>query len=155
MNTLVAIGEQLPFPGAVFDIILNDNVIDHAERPVAILEEIARVLKPGGILYFTVNVHHFLYDAASRAHGAWNAVGIPWELSPFADHTVHFTERRIRNELGKLPLRILETRSTVADVRTAGRRAGARNPGQLAKRLFFKNATFEAIAERTLSAELS
>src|SRR5687768_7263065 len=45
-RTLAAIGEQLPFADAAFDVVLSDNVIDHAERPLAIVDEIVRVLKP-------------------------------------------------------------------------------------------------------------
>ena len=68
-RSVAAIGEELPFGDGTFDIVLSDNVIDHATRPLAIIDELIRVLKPGGTLYFTVNVHHPIYDLASRAHG--------------------------------------------------------------------------------------
>src|SRR6266436_461410 len=32
-RTCAAFGEQLPFGGGSFDVVLCDNVIDHAERP--------------------------------------------------------------------------------------------------------------------------
>ncbi|CAN5283427.1 hypothetical protein BH20ACI1_BH20ACI1_28270 [soil metagenome] len=75
-QTLAAIGEKLPFADASFDVVLSDNVIDHAENPIKIVEELARVLKPEGLLYFTVNIHHPIYSLASDAHGWWNALGI-------------------------------------------------------------------------------
>ena len=56
--TITAEGEHLPFDDASFDIVLSDNVIDHAEDPQRIVNEMTRVLKPGGVLYFTVHVHH-------------------------------------------------------------------------------------------------
>ncbi|MEO8648536.1 MAG: class I SAM-dependent methyltransferase, partial [Acidobacteriota bacterium] len=91
----------MPFADAAFDVVLSDNVIDHAERPVEILDEMIRVLKPGGLLFFTVNIHHPVYELISKAHGLWNAAGIKLELSAFADHTVHFSESVIRREFGK------------------------------------------------------
>src|SRR5205085_5487986 len=35
-KTVAAIGEQLPFADASFDVVLSDNVIDHAEQPLVI-----------------------------------------------------------------------------------------------------------------------
>lgn len=146
--TAAAIGEELPFADSTFDLVLSDNVIDHAEKPLTILDEIARVIKPSGLFYFTVNVHHPLYQLASNAHGAWNALGIKIELSAFADHTIHFTEKSIWAAFEKLPFRIIESGSTVHQVRESQRRVSPRNVDQLLKKFFFKNALFEAIAER-------
>jgi SAM-dependent methyltransferase len=147
-RTIAAIGERLPFGDGSFDVVLSDNVIDHAAEPLVIIDEIVRVLKPGGLLYFTVNVHHPIYGAASRIHGAWNAVGIKVELSAFADHTVHLTEAQIRSVFAKLPLKITEQSSTVAATRAAQRSAPAAGPDALLKKFFFKNALFELIAEK-------
>jgi SAM-dependent methyltransferase len=140
--TLAATGEALPFPSGVFDVVLCDNVIDHAERPAAIVAEIARVLAPGGLLYFSVNVHHPVYGAASRLHGLWNGLGLRLEIRPFADHTVHLTEGEARRMFAPLPLRVLEESVERADP------GSARHAGDLLKRAFFKNAAFEVIAVR-------
>ena len=143
--TVAAIGEQLPFDDNSFEIVLSDNVIDHARDPLKIVREIVRVLKPGGILYFTVNVHHPVYEIASRAHGLWNASGLKLELSAFADHTVHFTEARIREAFSRLPLKVVSQDSTVAEMKKAQRNSLSMNPDALLKKLFFKNALFELI----------
>ncbi len=156
-QTVAAIGESLPFADESFDIVISDNVIDHAERPLAILDEIVRVLKPGGLLYFTVNVHHPVYEIASRAHGLWNAAGLKFELSAFADHTVHFSERRIRDEFARRPLKPLSQSSTVIETRARQRNGIASNPDALLKKVFFKNALFEFIGvkngRRAITAE--
>lgn len=146
--TVAAIGEELPFDDHAFDVVLSDNVIDHAEKPVKITEEFARVLKPGGLLYFTVNIHHPFYDLASKAHGAWNALGLRFELSPFADHTIHFTEKEIRRVMRNLPLKIIEENSTVAQTKAAARQTRKENAEQRLKSIFFKNAVYEMIAVR-------
>ena len=140
--TLAAGGEALPFRSGAFDVVLCDNVIDHAEGPERIVAELARVLAPGGLLYFTVNVHHPVYGAASRLYGLWTALGLRVEITPFADHTVHLTEAEARRMFGPLPLRVLEQ----AVSRSAPGRA--RHPGDLLKRIFFKNAEYEVIAVR-------
>jgi len=147
--TAAAIGERLPFADASFEVVMSDNVIDHAEQPLKILEEIVRVLKPGGILYFTVNVHHPVYEIASRAHGLWNALGLKFELSPFADHTVHFTERRIRGAVSQLAIKSVSQSSTVSETRNAQRSSKNLRPQAILNKVFFKNALFELIAIRT------
>ena len=146
--TTAAIGEQLPFDDASFDIVLSDNVIDHAEKPVEIVDELVRVLKPGGVLYFTVNIHHPVYDLASRAHGAWNALGLKLELSAFADHTVHLTEHQIKNVFARQPLKIVEQTDTITETKAQHRAEKEINPDALLKKLFFKNALFKIIAVR-------
>jgi len=57
-QTIAAIGESLPFADQSFDVVLCDNVVDHAESPRKIVGELARILVRGGLLYFTVNIHH-------------------------------------------------------------------------------------------------
>lgn len=141
--TIAASGEALPFADGAFDVVLCDNVIDHAERPAAIVAELARVLAPGGLLYFSVNVHHPAWGLAARLHDAWNALGVPLEIGPFADHTVHLTAGAARRMFEGLPLAI--DRCTVERVRASR----LRHAGDLAKRLFFKNALLELIAIRT------
>lgn len=148
VQTIAAIGEKLPFADSSFDVILSDNVIDHAENPIAILKDIVRVLKPSGLLYFTVNVHHPIYSLASSVHGLWNALGIRYEISPFADHTIHFTENWIKKVFSDLPLKILQEGSNVREQRSAHKGIKSHNVEVFIKKMFFKNAFFEIIAVR-------
>ena len=147
-KTISAFGEHLPFDDASFDVVLCDNVVDHAESPRAIVEEIARVLAPGGLLYFTVNVHHPLYHWASLAHSAWRGIGVPLEITPFADHTVHLTLGAARRLLAGLPLQIVEDINTVEQTRREARTLPMRHIGDGLKRWFFKNARWEIVAVR-------
>jgi SAM-dependent methyltransferase len=145
-NTIAAIGEKLPFADGAFDVVLSDNVIDHAENPLKIVEELVRVLAPGGLLYFTVNIHHPLYNLASKAHGAWNALGLRFELSPFADHTVHFTEDKMKDFFARLPLKIIQQISTDNQTKAAYKHIKRPSAEQRLKKIFFKNALFEIVA---------
>jgi len=148
-RTIAAPGERLPFADASFDIVLCDNVVDHAEDPRRILEEIARVLAPGGMLYFEVNIHHPFYHLAATAHAGWRALGIPFEITPFADHTVHLTLDAARGLFEGLPLRILQEMNDIEAVKREAPKV--RHAGDRLKRLFFKNAKYEAIAVRDAS----
>jgi ubiquinone/menaquinone biosynthesis C-methylase UbiE len=146
VRTIAAPGEDLPFGDASFDVVLCDNVVDHAENPRRIVEEIARVLRPGGSLYFEVNVHHRFYHLAASVHAGWRALGIPFEVTPFADHTVHLTRTAARALFQGLPLRIMSEADDIAEVKRSATRI--RHPGDRLKKLFFKNAKFELVALR-------
>jgi SAM-dependent methyltransferase len=146
--TIAAAGERLPFADSSFDFVLCDNVVDHAEDPARIVRELARVVAPGGLVYFTVNFHHAVYHAAARLHAAWNAAGLRYEIGPFADHTVHLTLGGARGLFRGLPLRVLDERHDEHEARALARRRPPRHAGDRLKRLFFKNALYELIAER-------
>ena len=146
--TVAAVGERLPFADGTFDVVLCDNVVDHADRPGAIVAELARLLVPGGLLYFTVNVHHRLYSIVGRAHRAWNAAGIPLEIGPFADHTVHLTPDEARALFAGLPLEICRETVYLAEAKERARRRRLRHPGHLLPLVFFKNARCVMIAQR-------
>lgn len=146
--TITAEGEHLPFDDASFDIVLSDNVIDHAEDPQRIVNEMTRVLKPGGVLYFTVHVHHPIYHLASRIYGAWRTLGMPGEVTPFADHTVHLTPDAAKGLFKKLPLRIVSQTVDIEQTKRDVKTIAPRHMGDRLKRLFYKNATIEVIAIR-------
>jgi len=57
---------RLPFRDAVFDTVLNTQVLEHVPNPGRLVGELARVLKPGGILILsapmTWPLHEEPYD---------------------------------------------------------------------------------------------
>ena len=48
----IGTAESLPFPDATFDVVFHSFVAEHFQSPIDCNREIARVLKPGGLLLF-------------------------------------------------------------------------------------------------------
>jgi SAM-dependent methyltransferase len=55
----LGVGERLPFRDGVFGSALSNSTLEHTSEPVAIIKEMGRVLKPGGVAVITVPSEHF------------------------------------------------------------------------------------------------
>ena len=44
-------GEDLPFDNNQFDLIIIDNVLDHCDNPILVVNEMNRVIKNGGVIF--------------------------------------------------------------------------------------------------------
>jgi SAM-dependent methyltransferase len=73
--------EPFPFPDGSFDFVFSDSVMEHVMDPVAVMDEIYRVLKQGGRGFILVPFHY-------KAHGS------PWEFFRFSKGGVHLILRR-------------------------------------------------------------
>lgn len=56
---LASTGEQIPLPGAVADLVIIENALDHVEDPLAVAREMARLLKPGGLVWLLVDLMEY------------------------------------------------------------------------------------------------
>lgn len=63
--------EALPFTDASFDLVFHYYVAEHFESPVACLREMARVLKPGGLLLFQTPSRFYYACAAAQFTPQW------------------------------------------------------------------------------------
>lgn len=68
-------GGALPFADASFDTVLLLDVLEHVPDDRAVLDEIARVLKPGGLLLLSVPFLYPLHDAP-HDHRRFTAPGL-------------------------------------------------------------------------------
>ncbi|HYC77471.1 MAG TPA: class I SAM-dependent methyltransferase [Planctomycetota bacterium] len=66
-------GEKLPFPDLFADLVIIENVLDHTQRPDLVMEEIRRILKPDGTLFFKVNIRTPL---GTKIHRVLSRTGI-------------------------------------------------------------------------------
>lgn len=64
---------RLPWDGAEFDTVILDDVLLDAERPVAVLLEARRILKPGGRLIVVARVDTEARKARSAKLPGWSA----------------------------------------------------------------------------------
>lgn len=64
------LAETLPFADATFDLVLLDNVLEHVQDRERTLDEIARVLRPGGVLYLVTPKPFALHSLVSDPHYA-------------------------------------------------------------------------------------
>jgi len=62
---VMAPGGAIPYENGRFQIVYADYVLEHVERPGWFLDEVHRVLKPGGRFFFrTPNLYHYVSAAA-------------------------------------------------------------------------------------------
>jgi len=68
--------EPLPYPDGTFDLITFTEVIEHVENHRAVLREIQRVLKPGGVVLITTpNILNLKSRLRFLFFGFWNLFG--------------------------------------------------------------------------------
>jgi SAM-dependent methyltransferase len=65
------IAEKLPYPDATFDRVVAVSVVEHFRDPATGLKEMARVLKPGGVL--AISVDSLLPENSPEAFRNWHA----------------------------------------------------------------------------------
>ncbi len=86
--------EDMPFPSATFDTVFCINVLDHTREPSRVIEELRRVLKPGGLL-----VLHADLDSPIRHARKWLVRG------DAVFHPQHISYRWLQGELRGLHVR--------------------------------------------------
>lgn len=95
--------EENGFDAASFDVVLLAAVLEHLYNPAETIREIARVLRPGGVLFVDVPNEAGLYFRAGnlyqRLRGRKWVVNLAPTFSPF--HVFGFTPKSLRTLLGK------------------------------------------------------
>ena len=84
IDCLVSPQDPLPFADASFALVLCTQVIEHVENPQSFIDEIHRVLKPGGTLYLSAP---FVWEVHNYPNDYWRFTdqGLALLLRAFAD----------------------------------------------------------------------
>ena len=76
--------DPFPFPDESFDFLFCLSVLEHVMYPFAVMEEIRRVMKPGGRGYIAVPFHY-------KAHGS------PWDFFRYSKGGLHLLLREFES----------------------------------------------------------
>lgn len=88
---------ELKFPDGHFDAVTLWHVLEHIPEPSALLREIGRILKPGGVLLVGAPNWGSLGSRLSRSK--WFQLDVP-------RHVNHFTAERLKRELAAVGLEV-------------------------------------------------
>jgi ubiquinone/menaquinone biosynthesis C-methylase UbiE len=96
----------IPVGDASFDAILCTEVLEHVPEPIASLEEMARILKPGGMLYLTAPLGSGIHQSPYHYYGGYTPYfyrhflpqfGLdPLEIQPNGGFFKHFLQESAR-----------------------------------------------------------
>lgn len=102
--TVAARGEALPFADGTFDVVLCDNVVDHAADPAAIAGELVGCSgRKGGSSSRSTCIIRFTRWRTPLL----GLARLQSRVTPFADHTVHLTWAGARRLFAGRPLRVI------------------------------------------------
>ncbi len=88
--------ERLPFSDARFDVVVMKHVLEHTPEPERALEEVCRVLRPGGVVVLAVpNVDYWKGDKRRTTYRYYR----PDDLG--AQHYVYYSEATLSNRLAR------------------------------------------------------
>ena len=104
--------EQCNFPSSSFDVVILAAVLEHLYNPDATIKEIARILRPGGVVFVDVPNEQGLYFCVGNLYQKfcrrdW-VVNLAPTFPPF--HVFGFGPRSLRNLLSKHGLRTTDWR---------------------------------------------
>lgn len=116
-DTHIFVGElaDAAYPDASFDCVTLWHVLEHVPEPLALMKEIRRVLRPGGLLY--VEVPNAGGWAARRFRHHWLAYDVPKHLFHFSPETLQALagkaglewEHEIHSSVEYSPVTLLQT----------------------------------------------
>lgn len=69
-----------PFKDNQFSLIEADHVLEHLERPITVMKELHRILKPGGVII--IRVPHFSRGFTNPDHKSGFDVSFPYWFCP-------------------------------------------------------------------------
>lgn len=97
-----------PFKDDTFDFILADNVLEHLEEPIKVLEELHRISKKGAIIKIIVPYYHCrgAYNDITHKH-FFNEATFDNIINPNKHYTLENKEQKLKiKKLRLIPTRL-------------------------------------------------
>ncbi len=95
--------EDAGFSDGSFDFVTLNHVLEHIPSPGPFLQEIGRVLRPGGLLFVAVpNVHTWWFYLKGDRYG--------WTFQD--DHFLHFTTATLSQMLGRHAFEVIDVHTS-------------------------------------------
>jgi 2-polyprenyl-3-methyl-5-hydroxy-6-metoxy-1,4-benzoquinol methylase len=92
---------EAAYDEAFFDVVIFNHVLEHVYNPVETLQEVHRILKPGGLLVINIpNAGSF----EARVFGRW---WVQWDVPR---HLYHFTKKTMQSLLSTTRFRLIEVK---------------------------------------------
>jgi SAM-dependent methyltransferase len=113
---VIAAGEELPFLQLAFDAILSHEVLEHVRDDQHSIEEMVRVLKPGGVILLFVPNRGYPFETHGMYwHGHYHFGNIPlinylpsrWR-NRLAPHVRVYSTEDLERLFKKLPVSVLQ-----------------------------------------------
>ena len=116
---LCGVGEHLPFPNDVFDLVLSNEVIEHVQSDREAVSEIVRTLKPGGrLVLFCPNRGYGFETHGIFWRGKYHFGNIPLVnylprslRDRLAPHVNVYTRADLARLFNSLPVKIISKRT--------------------------------------------
>lgn len=89
---VLAVNQKLPFADASLDLVISMDVLEHVSDPVASAREIARVLKPGGVLFLDLPFLQTEHGYPHHYHG-FTRMGVRQLFEGLLDCEAHYVPR--------------------------------------------------------------
>jgi ubiquinone/menaquinone biosynthesis C-methylase UbiE len=67
LQAVQGFADKIPYPDNTFDLVIASDVLEHLQDDARAVQEIYRILKPGGRLIATVPAHQFLWSYHDEA----------------------------------------------------------------------------------------
>lgn len=97
---LVADGARLPLPRARVDIVHCSNVLEHTPVPFEMLDELVRIVRPGGVAY--ISFTNWFSPWGGHETSPWHYLGGEWAAVRYARKHGHEPKNRYDQSLFKL-----------------------------------------------------